>query len=394
MSVGHGEDRAQDDVIISLHSTDNICIISAHTDRTLDALNFERVSPKNIIRNTRVSQDARYHQPALCKSTFDADMSKSAPLAVVDKSCAMKGDSINAEPTDSSDSSVVIIETADDYPCNLSELTFHNYNELIHFESTIHVVSCQNVAVDGLSISESIYRRLNRIYILNQINSANTNDLILNDANCNEIMFLVKNSQLSWDQNTTMNHKKYTATNLIREKLHHYIKSDRDVMWIGMQVRWVIWTLAAKERYNLQSYLGRLLTFQGVYDCVCHRYRVYSRQNPFTPMSLMDSVEQSNNARFTKSGSMSPLQRCTDIQTLVWPIVVCVSIQGTTNTDGQRIRSDGEDVPQRPVKLPRTGVSIECTDGWWWTKTLLDTELEMRVQQACLYEFMIRFHVK
>ena len=73
---------------------------------------------------------------------------------------------------------------------------------------------------------------------------------------------------------------------------------------------------------------------------------------------------------FAKRGAMSPLQRCTDIMCLVWPMVLCFSASALSPiTVGTRVAAATEQ-----QRGSNTG-SVRVTDGWWWTAVQLDTDL-------------------
>jgi hypothetical protein len=64
---------------------------------------------------------------------------------------------------------------------------------------------------------------------------------------------------------------------------------------------------------------------------------------------------------------MSPLQRCTDIECFVWPMVLCFSA-GTSP-------SAAEYQPQQTGSGQLEGMCASVTDGWWWTDAQLDMDL-------------------
>lgn len=137
---------------------------------------------------------------------------------------------------------------------------------------------------------------------------------------------------------------------------------------------------------------------------------------------------------FKKRGSMSPLQRCSDIVFMVWPLVLVLSVRSsvkiasesdssrdvleiggqTTDNESRRAGShfnEGihnnmrnrkiknvppflgdcislKDITPVPGTIPGPpGLSVrtyEVTDGWWWTKAVLDPELNRLVEMGVL----------
>ena len=140
---------------------------------------------------------------------------------------------------------------------------------------------------------------------------------------------------------------------------------------------------------------------------------------------------------FTKRGSMSPLQRCSDIVFMVWPLVLILSVSCTVNKASEGIVLDSskgiheigaqptavesrrasdhsfgvvgnimrdhknENVPSSAADCtslksiaPIPGTILEpsdqpiriyeVTDGWWWTKAVLDPELNRLVEMGVL----------
>ena len=126
-------------------------------------------------------------------------------------------------------------------------------------------------------------------------------------------------------------------------------RSTKITEWMQMQVRWIIWSFAAFERRN-DGYYGSLLTRENLQQALMGRYLIYigkfSRSN--------SQYISKSTKHFAKIGSMSALQRCSDIATLLSPLIVVYS------------KSD------------------EVTDGWWWTKVILDDDLQLLKRQQKL----------
>lgn len=113
--------------------------------------------------------------------------------------------------------------------------------------------------------------------------------------------------------------------------------------WVASQLRWVVWTLASYERRFPSDRLGNLLHLSNVLTAVSSRYSAYICDGSIAPASDLAL------RRFKSKSSMSPLERCCDIITLVWPLVVCLAIDSTG--------------------------ACRITDGWWWTSSALDSSL-------------------
>lgn len=134
--------------------------------------------------------------------------------------------------------------------------------------------------------------------------------------------------------------------------------------WIKMQVRWIVWTLASLERRSVYKYMCVLLSKRNIAEAVAYRLATYSRcvsESPFKDLAIANTPHARR--RFAKQGSMSPLQRCTDIASMVWPLVLCFSCSGASDN-----------------------MSLEVTDGWWWTRASIDAQLHSQVQKGKLFD--------
>ena len=173
--------------------------------------------------------------------------------------------------------------------------------------------------------------------------------------------------------------------------------------WLAMQVRWIVWSLAAIERRpSISSVSGRSLTYENVLAIAIHRWNQYhitsstpvSRRTSLSSKSSKDDskskqassttkgtattsttssiMEKSTSStmhssvmsagaiippRFTPLQSQSPLQRCLGIGSLVWPITLCIAIEYS--------QSRNKGIVKR----------MEVTDGWYWCKVLVDSHL-------------------
>ena len=155
--------------------------------------------------------------------------------------------------------------------------------------------------------------------------------------------------------------------------------------WLAQQARWVVWTLASYERKQPARFLGSLLTYGNVLAAVNDRYVRYTKfgddmgssvtntrnlvttnkrlfsgtqKTPAGPISGMkrsrvvtnthskpSAISSETAARPSESAvryltpcvrsfnarrQQSPLQRCADIRTLLWPLVLCFSLPSAT----------------------------------------------------------------
>ena len=164
--------------------------------------------------------------------------------------------------------------------------------------------------------------------------------------------------------------------------------------WLAMQVRWIIWSLAAMERRpSISSLNGRILVYENVLAIAIHRWNQYhitsaTRTTPVsrrtslaskssrsgtatstttattTPTTMPTSSLSSSvptgsliKQRFTPLRSQSPLQRCLGIGSLVWPITLCIAIEYSQTGTKMIVKK------------------MEVTDGWYWCKVLVDSHL-------------------
>lgn len=120
---------------------------------------------------------------------------------------------------------------------------------------------------------------------------------------------------------------------------------------------------------------------------------------------------------FKKKGSMSPLQRCSDILCMVWPLVLMLTVNGdaarnaivaTSTIDegtGRRSHTSSSTLESFPptaiLDALATSTSPVCvrtyevTDGWWWTRAILAPELDRlveKVEQKCVNRNVAAFN--
>ena len=139
--------------------------------------------------------------------------------------------------------------------------------------------------------------------------------------------------------------------------------------WLAMQVRWVTWTLATWERRNTERYLEVALTAENVQNAVHYRFLIYTRQMAGSVFEGQPCSRSSAARHFATRGAMSPLQRCTDIAQLLWPITVCFSEMDSVDSESSA-----------PKK------TFQVSDGWWWTVVTLDAELAELVRSGKLHD--------
>merc|ERR1711871_79387 len=204
-----------------------------------------------------------------------------------------------------------------------------------------------------------------RLCVLQKLNSVNTSNFDVDFRG--EIVYL---------EDT-----KASSTSTLQESLMLELFGSLDSMdddtckWFNFQFRWVMWTFASLERRQPLKYLGNLLTKENMLSVLSYRYALYTNdfrrveqlQNSLLP-SQKDLCRQNaripvrkakpNVPKFHKMRTLSPLQRCTEINTLVWSICLCISLCENDLT------------------------SIHVTDGWWFTPALLDSDLLRLVQKG------------
>ncbi len=194
----------------------------------------------------------------------------------------------------------------------------------------------------------------------------------------------------------------------VLERLGAPNSADQEMrQWLNWQVKWVAWTLASAERRAPDLNFG-LYSERNIVDCVAWRFSVYStsqsgasRSGAKATKRVVFEVDAASSGQpsakcakygrspsalqrpppsrrrhvdaathFAQRGSMSPLQRCSDIRCLLGPVTVCVAVDDSTDTP-----------------------CCEATDGWWWVRLSLDDELLRRVKQVpsscCRFTFIL-----
>jgi hypothetical protein len=153
------------------------------------------------------------------------------------------------------------------------------------------------------------------------------------------------------------NNTRHQLESLLDKVLDHLSPiplAPRLAEWCKMQLRYIVWTLAAHERRNT-DYFGKLLNLGNIFEAMVHRFNSYM----LLPSTSTGTV--SAKRKFASRGSMSPLQKCMDIHLLQHPLVLCFAISSKTDSVSS---SSGN-----------THGEYEVTDGWWWAKVHVDSEI-------------------
>ena len=193
--------------------------------------------------------------------------------------------------------------------------------------SRTSISSCGLSCVDGFSIRmQSSSRRLEKMV---SIGSITAGDVVFDDFG--DFGFQPDGMRLE-----------------ILNRLSFCPLSEELKRWVSFQIRWIVWTLASFERRRPHIYLNQLLHKENVLTLLSSRYALYTGGR-----TLAEDAPPLK--RFKANCGMSPLQRCCDIATLVWPLCVCIAMSGN-----------------------------ECmiTDGWWWSPCKLDGHLSTLVEKV------------
>jgi hypothetical protein len=150
--------------------------------------------------------------------------------------------------------------------------------------------------------------------------------------------------------------------------------------WAVMQLNWIVWTLISHQRRQPSLYPQGICTLYNIEECLRRRIELYYFKKAIdlkdcTPPAFATVKPASQH--FLKSGTMSPLHRCCEIISLVWPLCVCVSITSQMNN------SDGKQI-----------FIVQITDGWYWARAIIDKDIENLIRRvSCTYfpSFNIHF---
>jgi hypothetical protein len=177
-------------------------------------------------------------------------------------------------------------------------------------------------------------------------------------------------------------------TNSILKALQLPVDSTDILTWIGMQVKWIIWTFASYERKYPEKYLGSLLTMQSLLQLVRQRWTAYNSRQP-REITTNLGPHQACSRSFGVTSDMSPLQRCCAICTWAWPMVVCLCL--STSNNNHKSKSDinfGFGFGQtRDNNALSTTESAQITDGWWFAPVRLDAGLMDLVSKVLVRSF-------
>jgi hypothetical protein len=199
--------------------------------------------------------------------------------------------------------------------------------------------------------------------------------------------------------------------------------------WLSMQLQWIVWTFASRERRQPEAYLGKLLHWEVVRDCLKSRLLTYTQPSASAPVA--PAIPHAAGVR--SAGASTPYavqtagkKRRLNMYNAVTPLTAAVRPSPTTDTPlAREACPESETVPCGPSATlggPRRSAAqhfskrgamsplqrcsdIACfvwpmvlcfsapppssaplqpvagttrlrvTDGWWWTTTQLDADL-------------------
>jgi len=227
----------------------------------------------------------------------------------------------------------------------------------------------------GAVTMEQLFIRVSREKRLSILRKLNSSNIMMLEINCagdyadtflsrapHSRMYPIEELSLPYEYQPQL--RAYCGSQLLNDVLAHVSVvsvSHHMVEWVAMQLKWILWTFASYERTEPEKYLGKLLMRSNIFDAISYRFSQY------THSWNVDGIPSMTIRKFkdTKgSGSMSPLQRCVDIHSLVFPLVLCVAM-----------------TPREPSKVQGTGSAscISLTDGWWWVRVKVDTDINTRL---------------
>ena len=219
--------------------------------------------------------------------------------------------------------------------CPSSEVNLHRSYLLSH---------CPFVAVDIATLQSA--RRRRRLESLRQINSTNVLSIVFDQFGDFSLSGHEVNSNMVND----------VCTRLSSSSLSPELKQ-----WVEWQLIWALWTLASYERRYPNEYLFHLLHLSNLLSIVSLRYMDYTQSLPSRAVEKFGNSSHMKK-KFRNKASQSPLQRCCDIMTLVWPIVLCISFSSAPSSSSSS-------------KESTSTFACQVTDGWWWCPAVLDEEL-------------------
>ena len=177
--------------------------------------------------------------------------------------------------------------------------------------------------------------------------------------------------------------------------------SADDFNWVKMQLRWIALTLVSLERQKPRDYLfglflGNIVVFSVLWRCSLYFHTRFDYL--YCENLKLEMVRRSPSrtrrvgaiSHFSKRGSMSPLQRCSDILNLTWPLTVCFfSRNGIINDNRSRPMQDDSPIasadktPDEKV-VKQSKYQFEVSDGWWWTSVVIDEGLSALFEKVTL----------
>jgi preprotein translocase subunit SecG len=245
-----------------------------------------------------------------------------------------------------------------------------NCDDSCHLRYNLPKVGTEDPAVyiDEISYRKKYKSLEDRMDLINKITSNNTFSLNF------------ENSVLAFDVSSS-NFDKITSQ-LIDQILTRNSPSQVNKNWLQFQFRWIIWTLASLERKYPFRYFGKLLIKENVLSLIGYRYALYTHDTSLQERLTVNAQHViyptfrsrgsgvsggvgSGNIikKFKSKSTMSPLQRCTDIATLVWPVCICICISSHNSNTNTNTNTNNNDR------------IISITDGWWFTKACVDNEI-------------------
>ena len=236
------------------------------------------------------------------------------------------------------------------------------------------------VYIDEISYRKKYKSLEDRMDLLNKITSNNAFSLNF------------ENSILAFDVSSN-NFDKITSQ-LIDQILTGNFPSQVNKNWLQFQFRWIIWTLASLERKCPSNYFSKLLIKENVLSLVGYRYALYTHDTSLQERLTVNAQHKiyptyrnrgcgggggvgSGNSikKFKSKSTMSPLQRCTDIATLVWPVCVCICISSHNNNSKTNTNTNTNNNDR----------IISITDGWWFTKACVDNEIFKLIENVITF---------
>ena len=189
------------------------------------------------------------------------------------------------------------------------------YDRCTLLRNPLLISNLGEVYIPSFDENSSIDRE--RLRLLNMITSNTLSSFIIN-FNASNFQLVLNFNNKSIDNNESQ----------LLKDIYEFISigylTDDDKVWIKMQLRWIIWTLASYERSFPHLYCNRLLQKDNLLFTLKWRYDLYARfishpkqqsnqsnNNEINSRSTSSNTKQikSASSHFSKRGSMSPLER-------------------------------------------------------------------------------------